>query len=386
MNQLGQVSRPRRVFQVTDNHSPGHPGVTAVVTQISRHLGRQGWPVTILAAGQAEGSPPPGVELVEFPLLGGGNSWRYSPDLARYLESGAVGPGDILHLHGIWNAPQWQAARCAPRRGAPAILSAHDMLSPWHWQDGWLRRLKKQLYWRLLAYPAFRRLALIHAITPQERDVLASQFPGARLAVIPNAIDLEEADAALAAPEEPIEAVEGPYLLFLSRLHPKKGIDLLIAAFARARNRGDLRLLIVGPDWSPAYTNGLKALAGSLGLEGRVRFLGPVFGAGKWRLYRQARAFCLPSRSEVVGLVNLEAAAALTPVITTFDTGLSDWEQGGGLLVHPRVADLTGALETVFSWTESERADRGRALRQLVEGRYSWEAVGPQWLELYGAL
>ena len=54
-------------------------------------------------------------------------------------------------------------------------------------------------------------------------------------------------------------------------------------------------------------------------------------------------------------------------MITTFETGLSDWEQGGGLLVHPRVEDLTGALETVFSWTESERADRGRALRQLVE-------------------
>ena len=275
MNQPSQVSRPRRVFQVTDNHSPGHPGVTAVVTQISRHLGRQGWPVTILAAGQAEGSPPPGVELVEFPLLWGGNSWRYAPDLARYLESG-VAAGDILHLHGIWNAPQWQAARCAARRGLPAILSAHDMLSPWHWQDGWLRRLKKQLYWRLLAYPAFRRLALVHAITPQERDVLAGQFPGARLAVIPNAIDLEEADAALATPEEPIEGVEGPYLLFLSRLHPKKGIDLLIAAFARAKNRGDLRLLIVGPDWSPAYTSRTEG-PGRVPGSGRA---GQVSGAG----------------------------------------------------------------------------------------------------------
>jgi len=142
----------------------------------------------------------------------------------------------------------------------------------------------------------------------------------------------------------------------------------------------------VGPDWSAAYTAGLKDLARSLGLEGRVRFPGPVFGDGKWQLYRQAQALCLPSYSEVVGLVNLEAAAARTPVITTHETGLWDWEQGGGLLVHPRVEELTGALEAVFSWTESERESRGRALRELVERRYSWEAVGPRWLELYGAL
>ena len=385
MNQSHLSSQPRRVLQVTDNHSPGHPGVTAVVTQIARYLGRQGWPVTILAAGQAEGELPPSVELEEFPLLWGGNFWRYTPDFVRYLEK-AAGSGDILHLHGVWGAPQWQAARFAAHRGLPALLSPHDMLSPWHWRDGRLRPLKKRLYWWMLAYPAFRRLSLVHAITVPERDALARQFPGIRLEVIPNVIDLEEADAALATPAESLEAMEEPYLLFLSRLHPKKGIDLLLGAFARARNRGNRRLLIVGPDWSAAYTAGLKDLARSLGLEGRVRFPGPVFGAGKWQLYRQAQALCLPSRSEVVGLVNLEAAAARKPVITTHETGLLDWEQGGGLLVHPRLEELTGALETVFSWTESERESRGQALRQLVERRYSWEAVGPRWLELYGAL
>ena len=385
MNQSNPVSRPRRVLQVTDNHSPGHPGVTAVVTQIARYLGHRGWPVTILAAGQAEGELPPGVELLEFPLLWGGNSWRYTPDFLRYLEKGAAGSGDILHLHGVWGAPQWQAARFAARRGLPALLSPHDMLSPWHWQDGRLRPLKKRLYWWALASPAFRRLSLVHAITAAERDALAGQFPGIRLEVIPNAIDLGEADAALATAAEPLD-LEAPYLLFLSRLHPKKGIDLLLGAYARARNRGNWRLLIVGPDWSAAYTAGLKDLARSLGLEGRVRFLGPVFGAGKWQLYRQAQALCLPSYSEVVGLVNLEAAAARKPVITTHETGLLDWEQSGGLLVHPRVEELTAALEAVFSWTESEREGRGRALRQLVERRYSWEAVGPRWLELYRAL
>jgi glycosyltransferase involved in cell wall biosynthesis len=227
-------------------------------------------------------------------------------------------------------------------------------------------------------------LTLIHAITPQERDQVAPQFPGLRVVVIPNAIDLSEADAALR--EQPEAPVAGPYLLFLSRLHPKKGIDLLIAAFARAAGRRNFRLLIVGPDSSRAYTAQLQAQADSLGLKDRVIFHGPVFGPGKWQLYRHAWAFCLPSRSEVVGLVNLEAAAVRVPVITTHETGLADWEQGGGLLIHSRVEELTRALEEVFSWSESERQSRGQNLRQLVEQGYSWESVGPRWLELYAGL
>jgi glycosyltransferase involved in cell wall biosynthesis len=87
-----------------------------------------------------------------------------------------------------------------------------------------------------------------------------------------------------------------------------------------------------------------------------------------------------------MGLVNLEAASVGLPVITTHETGLYDWEEKGGVLVHPRVEELRCALKRVFSWSEHERQERGRKLRQLVERRYSWQAVGPQWLELYAGL
>jgi len=87
-----------------------------------------------------------------------------------------------------------------------------------------------------------------------------------------------------------------------------------------------------------------------------------------------------------MGLVNLEAAAAQLPVVTTHETGLDDWEEGGGVLIHPRVEELSRALKRVFSWSENERQERGCKLRQLVERRYSWQAVGPQWLELYAGL
>ncbi len=372
-----------RIFHLTDNHSPAHPGVTAVVTQISRYLAGEQWPVTVLAAGTAGTPVPAGAGLVEFPLRPGTGTWRYPAGLGRYLAD-AVSPVDsVLHLHGVWGAPQWLGARFAARRGVAAILSPHDMLNPWHWRQGGLGRLKKLVYWRFLGEPAFRRLAVVHAITSQERDQLARCLPGRRLEIIPNAIDLQEAASALAGPEEFAPQMPEPYLLFLGRLHPKKGVDLLIEAFARAAGRRNFCLAVVGPDDSPAYTRELKARAQALGLAGRVVFPGPVFGPPKWQLYRRAWAFCLPSHSEVVGLVNLEAAAAGVPVITTYETGLDDWEQGGGILVHPRLEELTRALEQALAWSDNDRADRGRALRQLVARRYSWETVGPQWLELY---
>jgi glycosyltransferase involved in cell wall biosynthesis len=378
--------RPGHIYHITDNHSPANPGITGTITPIVRYLAEQGWPTTVLAAGEPLTPVPKGVGINAFPIMPGGQIWRYPERMGAYLANLAALPGNIFHLHGVWMAPQWLAARVAYRHGVPTVLTPNDMLSPWHWRDGLLRHLKKMIYWHTLAYPGFRKLSMIHAVTPRERDNLAVQFPGLPLEIIPNSIDLEEADKSLGAQESTVTPVGSPYLLFVGRLHPKKGIDILIEAFARARKPFDCRLLIVGPDSTPEYTAKLKGKVRALQMEQQVIFLGPVFDENKWALYRHAWAFCAPSHSETVGLVNLEAAAAGVPVLTTYETGLYNWQNGGGLLVHPRVEELTLALEQVFSWGENERQDRGRKLRQLVERRYSWKAVGPLWLELYAKI
>lgn len=374
------------IYHVTDDYSSGHPGVTGMISQLSRYLAGQGRPTTILAAGAAATAPPAGVALVEFPSPLRGRGWRFPRGLVSFLSRGNR-EDRILHLHGVWMAPQWLAARAAGRLGLPAMLTPHNMLAPWLWRHGLVRRLKKLAYWRLMAAPAFRRLAVIHAITPLEREQLAPYFPGQRLEVIPNAMDLEEADRALQEIEATgVSGADPPYVLFLGRLHPIKGVDRLIAGFAAALKGRACRLLIAGPESSPAYAAALKALVRQLGVERQVTFLGPVFGQDKWRLYRDAWAVCNPSFTEVVGLVNLEAAAAATPVIAAPDAGLMEWEASGGLLVRPRVEDLSRALARAFSWSAGERRDRGRGLRLLVAARYSWQAVGPRWLELYDTL
>ena len=319
-----------------------------------------------------------------------GGVWRFPRGLKAYLQQLNRINGPLLHLHGVWMGFQWSAARVARHHKIPAVLSPHGMLNRWHLRHMGLKELRKLIYWRALGYPAFRHIPLIHAVTPRERDELATWLPGQCIQVIPNAIDLEAMDHLWAkAGDKSATPVDEPYLLFLGRLHPVKGIELLIEAFAQCRRESKrrFRLLIVGPESDPAYSAKLKSLARLLGVEHKVTFLGPVFDPQeKISLYRHAWAFCAPSQTEVMGLVNLEAAAAQLPVVTTHETGLWDWEEGGGVLVHPRVDELSRALGQVFSWSESERQDRGHRMRQLVERRYSWQAVGAQWLELYAGL
>lgn len=377
-----------RVFHVTDDFSLAS-GVTGVVRQLTRYLAAQGWATTILTAAGQAGLGPSEANLVRFPVVPGG-VWRFPLGFKSYLQEQNLAAGSILHLHGLWMGFQWLAARVARQQKAAALLSPHGMLNRWHLRHLGFKEIRKLIYWRTLAYPAFRRLAVIHAVTARERDEIAKWLPGQDIRVIPNAIDLEKTDALLANSHDGSypPPVDEPYLLFVGRLHRVKGLDLLIEAFARCLpEAGKFRLVIVGPESDPVYAVQLKSLVRLLGLGDKVTFLGPVFEPRKkLALYRQAWAVCAPSHTEVISLVNLEAAAAETPVVTTHEAGLSDWQEGGGLLVHPQVEELRRALGVVISWSARERQERGRKLRQLVERRYSWGAVGPQWLELYSSL
>jgi glycosyltransferase involved in cell wall biosynthesis len=382
------MSGANRTFHLTDDFSP-ESGVTGMILHLSCYLAQAGWASTIVTAAGQDCLVPANVNLVELPLIPGG-IWRFPRGLQAFLGETIRKPDAVFHLHGVWMGFQWLAARWALHQPAPVLLSPHGMLNRWHLRHVGFRELRKLIYWRTMAYPAFRHLPLIHAITPLERDEIARWLPGQAIEVIPNAINLEAMDELLArAGDESSPPVDEPYILFLGRLHPVKGVELLIEAFAGSLGDSPrrFRLLIVGPESDPTYAAQLKALVRRLGLTARVTFLGPVFeSAQKLTLYRHAWAFCAPSHTEVMGLVNLEAAAAGLPVITTHETGLWDWQEGGGLLVHPQVEELRLALQQVISWSASERQERGLKSRQLVERRYSWQAVGPQWLELYSAL
>jgi glycosyltransferase involved in cell wall biosynthesis len=121
-----------------------------------------------------------------------------------------------------------------------------------------------------------------------------------------------------------------------------------------------------------------------LSLQSRVQFIGLVTGEKKAKLFKDAFLFVAPSYSEVIGMVNLEAASLKTPVITTFQTGLrKEWNENGGILINPNQDELTQALEKVLKWTKKERDIKGEILYNFVKQNYSWESRLSDWINIY---
>ena len=369
-----------RVLHVLEDFSSGNTGVTSVVRQIAKwQASRCDW-VGVYSTGSTDLPSPEGVHVHLEAINPAYRGWRYPvsggqqlSDLIRRMKV------NVVHLHGLWRAAPLVAARVAKSANVPTVLSVHGQTSPWALSgQGRAKRLKKFLYWHWIARRLLGDVSALHAITPLERDHLRDFFKRSDSIVIPNAIDFQSQDAAHVF-ESP-----GRVFAFLGRLHPVKGVDLLIEAFSSANFPSeDWRLFLAGPVEVPEYVKHLKDLASRSIRKNQIEFLGPVYGPEKLKLLQGAWALIAPSHTEVIGMVNLEAGALQVPSVTTYPTGLADWEEGGGLLINPSIDALRMALEEVSRWSQEDRNERGARSADLVAARYSLNAVGPLWLDLY---
>jgi glycosyltransferase involved in cell wall biosynthesis len=303
---------------------------------------------------------------------------RWSPKMrSEILKEIETYQPDLIHIHGVFTPLQQAAQFGAARSGIPVLLSVHGMLEPWTWnQHGVVYRALKRLYWNLILRPRMRKVDYIQAITSLEAKTLQQEFPNSKQILIPNAINLAS------IPDIEKQDTFEKSILFLGRIHPKKGVHTLVEAFHLAGVKG-WKLKIAGPVFSKAYLREIKDQIKLLNIEDNVEFLGPIYGDDKYRLMARSWVAVVPSSSEVVGLVNLEAASVHTPAITTHATGLSDWEEGGGILVDDDPIQLSKAIESATSWTLDERMRRGNASRNLLEKQYSWQSTGPLWEQAY---
>lgn len=371
------------VVHVAADIKPVSGGVPEVVRQLSAQLDKYGVNVQVAYIGAGSEGLPDGVESIAFRPTGMLSSWYWGKGLKTgmsNLANGRNGRQPVFHIHGVWAAPQYFAAKCAHAVGTPFIVSIHGMLDPWLMNEqGISVQFKKKFYWKVFGNPALSKAMVIHAITPMERGHLSAVFPKNRIEVIPNAVEVENISGSDNVERE-------KKILFLGRIEPKKGVDILLKAFGQARIPSDWSLHIVGPVWSDSYMNNLRSILDEFRMGNRVVFHGPLFGAKKDKMMERSWVMAVPSHSDVIGLVNLEAAAKNLPTITTYQTGLHDWEEGGGVLIDPDVDSLKTAIEKACFWGAKEQRDRGIASRRLVEHRYSWKVVLPMWMELYDSL
>lgn len=301
-------------------------------------------------------------------------SWGYAAELNRFISS-QIQKKDLLHLHGVFMHAQYAGYRHAMANGIPYVITPHGMLEPWHLND---KKLKKAIYRKLILDSILNNSNILHAITPIEKENLFQLTNHKNIVEIPNFIHYKD------FPENLMYQPKEEYLLFLSRLHPKKGLDILVKSMSKIDNK-KIKLKIVGTENS--YSESLKKLGQDLGIENRIEFVGSVYGDEKFRLFANAKVFIAPSYSEAIGMVNLEAAVCNTPVITSYNTGINpNWNTNGGIMIQPNIEVLTKAINESLSWSDDERIDRGKKLSNYVIENYSWEKKGTMWNELYNSL
>lgn len=306
------------------------------------------------------------------------------PHGSREAARRALEGTPVFHLHTPWEPENLRLATLARQMGIPYVVTAHGMLDDWAMAQ---RRLKKLAFLTLFGRRFLENAAFVHCTGEAEAAESRKHFPRGRAAVVPLLIDITAFND-LPGPEParrafPAVARPGPKILFLSRLVPGKGVELLVEAVALLRDQNlHLSLLIAGTG-DPAYRAMLEGLVAARKLHDRVTFLGMVGGVEKVSLYQAAELFALASEHENFGLVIPEAMAARTPVVTTRGVGIwPELERAGAAIVDPTPPAIASAVESLLADPERRR-ELGERGRRWVMDALSRERLTREYESLY---
>jgi glycosyltransferase involved in cell wall biosynthesis len=297
-----------------------------------------------------------------------------------------VANADLVHVHGLWNLPSTVACRLAARARTPYVVTPHGMLTRWSLARS---QLKKRLYGALVERENLSRAAAIHFLNASEREESLGYGLAAPTFVLANGVDegLLRMERSRTAMETLCPEVRGrTVVLFLGRLHHKKGLDRLLAAFADARGSvDDLHLLIAGPD-EGGYQRRLQELVEELSLHPAVTFLGEVLGARKSAVLAGADLFALISREEGDSVAVKEAMAVGLPVIITDSCRLPEvGRSGAGRIVPPDVESVSRELVR-FAGDPEARSETGSRGRALVRSHFASTEIGRRMLAEYARI
>jgi len=305
----------------------------------------------------------------------------FSPALARGLRE-AVATADVVHIHNLWQFPQYAAYRAALAAGVPYVVSPHGGLDPFLRARG---RARKRVTTSLWQGEMLDRASLIHVTTHAEQQLIADISPHVPRAVVPCGLHLDE--FARLPPREVFReqwlgGYQGPVILFLGRVTQKKGVDVLLRAFARVRAQRECRLAIVGPD-DEGLEPELRRLAGSLAIGADVAFVGPLYGEDRLAALAGADVWALSSHTENFGIAVVEAMAAGRAVVTSPGVNLAAdiAADEAGVVAEATPAAFADGLLAVLG-DDLRRAALERAAPAFA-ARYDWGVVAPQLAEMY---
>jgi glycosyltransferase involved in cell wall biosynthesis len=314
--------------------------------------------------------------------------YGYSPHLVPWLKANTH-RYDAIIVNGLWNYGAFGSRRVLPQSNTPYFVYPHGMLDPWL-KNFPIKAFAKQILWWFSEGPLLAQARRVLFTTEEERIRARNIFwpyKCRETVVAYGSLDAPgDPETQQAAFRAQLPEIAGRrFLLFLSRIHPKKGCDLLIEAFAKvAAKDPDLDLVMAGPD-SVGWKEELKSSAARFGLAHRIHWPGMVKGDAKWGAFRSCEAFVLPSHQENFGIVIAEAMSCARPVLTTLK--VNTWREvrdcGGGLVSTDDVSGITELLDLFTDLSPKEKARMGQCARQGFLERFDMKTMAPQLLETF---
>jgi glycosyltransferase involved in cell wall biosynthesis len=369
------LSSGLKILQLVHTLDPSVGGVAAAVFGLSRGMANRGHNVEIVVLDDPAAPWLTNIDLPVHPLGVGLTNYRYSPKLFPWLKQNG-GRYDKVIVNGIWQYLSFAAWRRYAKSAVPYFVFPHGMLDPWFKETFPLKHFKKWLSWPWADYRVLRDAAAVIFTAEEERLLARKSFwlYRVREKVSPLGVN--------AAPPVSSEARENYFqrfpqlrdkriLLFLGRLHPKKGCDLLIEAFAQV-NDESYSLVLAGPD-QVGWQASLQQRVADLNLQSRVVFTGMLEGEMKQAALAVADAFILPSHQENFGMAVVEALAVGLPVLIS--NRINIWrevDQDGAAYVESD--DLSGTVRLLNRWLatpqnvrDGMRANARRCFEQRFE-------------------
>ncbi len=303
----------------------------------------------------------------------GRSSW--SPSLKKRFFTAAkdIRP-DIIHNHGIWMQANHIASLAARKLNIPLITSIHGMLTEWAFS---YKAWKKKAAWIAYQKHDLSTASILHITGMHELDFIRRLGIKTPICIIPYGVDLPDMSLS--------QKISTAYktALFMGRIHPVKGLDMLIEAWSIARPPG-WKLVLAGPD-EGGYKARLESIIAEYNLQNDITFSGFIDNdTDKYNAYNNADVFILPSHTENFGHVVAEALSCRVPVITTRGTPWSLLEQYNcGWWVENTAASLASALQTAVSLTDDERHAMGSRGRDMLSKEFSWPSIAAQMYSVY---
>lgn len=285
---------------------------------------------------------------------------------------------DIVHVNCCWTPDCAMIQRLAQKRGYKVVLTPHGMLEPWIIKRHYWTRKVPALW--LYQKAAVQRADCVQATAESERDNLLKLGYNSNIKVVRLGIDAESI-------EMKRSWKKSRQILFLSRVHVKKGINFLVEAADVLRNELQGYKILVAGEGDADYVEAMNRMICDRGLQDIVQLIGGVYGNEKWRLFQTSDFFVLPTHSENFGLAIAESLASGTPVITTVGTPWSDLNSSeAGAWIEIGTEPLVETLRRFLSLSEDELETMGRNGRKLIETKYSAHVMAEQMMEVYNGL